>query len=153
MHQDHDPVRQMVIACAESVDGVGNTEKHRYAGQNIGIHGKHTERANSHVIKVFVKQCYQIHGHAGTNAYSYDTRAAQREQTLDPIASDNKILHGTCLLSVSKGTRMKKVVITHIRYDHSAWLRERDLNPRPPGYEPDELPNCSIPRYYFPERT
>ena len=26
------------------------------------------------------------------------------------------------------------------------WLRERDLNPRPSGYEPDELPDCSIPR-------
>ena len=26
-------------------------------------------------------------------------------------------------------------------------LQERDLNPRPPGYEPDELPDCSIPRY------
>jgi hypothetical protein len=26
------------------------------------------------------------------------------------------------------------------------WLREPDLNRRPSGYEPDELPDCSIPR-------
>ena len=25
-------------------------------------------------------------------------------------------------------------------------LRGKDLNQRPPGYEPDELPDCSIPR-------
>ncbi|SQD76566.1 protein of unknown function [Moritella yayanosii] len=27
-------------------------------------------------------------------------------------------------------------------------MREQDLNLRPSGYEPDELPDCSIPRQY-----
>src|ERR1700692_4966453 len=31
-------------------------------------------------------------------------------------------------------------------YERENWLRGRDLNPRPSGYEPDELPGCSTPR-------
>ena len=32
------------------------------------------------------------------------------------------------------------------------WLRELDLNQRPLGYEPNELPDCSIPRYLYFQR-
>src|SRR5690606_14267971 len=37
--------------------------------------------------------------------------------------------------------------LKHYCSDHKKrWLREPDLNRRPSGYEPDELPGCSIPR-------
>src|SRR5690606_25127319 len=29
------------------------------------------------------------------------------------------------------------------------WLRGLDLNQRPSGYEPDELPDCSTPRHLY----
>jgi hypothetical protein len=33
-----------------------------------------------------------------------------------------------------------------IKYVGKGWLRGRDLNPGPQGYEPCELPDCSTPR-------
>jgi hypothetical protein len=41
-----------------------------------------------------------------------------------------------------KARRIKKGSIRPPVY----WLRGRDLNPGPQGYEPCELPDCSTPR-------
>src|SRR5205809_7822744 len=46
-------------------------------------------------------------------------------------------------VEVRKG---KKKGRTQMNSAFKSWLRGRDLNPRPLGYEPNELPDCSTPR-------
>ena len=50
-------------------------------------------------------------------------------------------------LKIFSTIQQKKAVASATAF--SLWLRELDLNQRPSGYEPDELPNCSIPRYFI----
>ena len=40
----------------------------------------------------------------------------------------------------------KKTVPNYIDTVVNIWLRGKDLNQRPPGYGPGELPDCSTPR-------
>ena len=52
---------------------------------------------------------------------------------------------------------LNKIIIIHLyrssisanfkKNQNTNWLRGLDLNQGPSGYEPDELPDCSTPRY------
>ena len=53
-----------------------------------------------------------------------------------------------CFLNIKKA-RKHGLFKVSIHLVSPIWLRELDLNQRPSGYEPDELPNCSIPRYFL----
>ena len=49
--------------------------------------------------------------------------------------------------SANWATPPDKQFLTSSLAKFESWLRGRDLNPRPLGYEPNELPDCSTPRH------
>ena len=51
------------------------------------------------------------------------------------------------LTSGLQSPRSAKLSYAPSRAGIEGWLRGRDLNPRPLGYEPNELPDCSTPRH------
>ena len=53
---------------------------------------------------------------------------------------------GEALPTLTRGAEAPFEVLPIVSREFKMWLRGRDLNPRPLGYEPNELPDCSTPR-------
>jgi hypothetical protein len=60
---------------------------------------------------------------------------------LDPSSNIFSKAYVTALFRILQNINPKVSVLGGI------WLRGLDLNQRPSGYEPDELPGCSTPRF------
>src|SRR5690606_19894854 len=56
-----------------------------------------------------------------------------------------------CLLSYASAKKIGRIR-DHLHLRAVQWLRGWDSNPRPSGYEPDELPDCSTPRQTWVDR-
>ncbi len=78
---------------------------------------------------------------------------AEHGQNTDNLAE--RILWDVLQTGSKEGTKTHRGALSSPSFDYhlsdfllglSAWLRGTDLNRRPLGYEPNELPDCSTPR-------
>ena len=49
----------------------------------------------------------------------------------------------------TRDIQLGRLTLYQLSYSRNFWWRGKDSNQRPSGYEPDELPDCSTPRYVF----
>ena len=61
--------------------------------------------------------------------------------------------HGAGNEGRTRDIQLGRLTLYQLSYSRiSIWWRGQDLNLRPSGYEPDELPDCSTPRYVYINR-
>ena len=96
---------------------------------------------------------YCIKKHRKTN-YLLISRCFMRHRGFEPRTTWLKVKCSTNWANIpyaqnrnrTSDTRIFSPLLYQLSY-LGIKLRGKDLNQRPPGYEPDELPDCSTPRY------
>ena len=82
-------------------------------------------------------------GHSGTSG---SLTGPQRIQISRPHTRVDHVL----TVHISTHSSESKALENNSVFKGLIWLRGLDLNQRPSGYEPDELPDCSTPRNWHP---
>ena len=74
------------------------------------------------------------------------TELHRHSESLKWQALPRKFKETNVLFTIRRGY-LVNLFLRH--YKEKVWLRGSDSNRRPPGYEPDELPDCSTPLSYI----
>ena len=111
--------------------------------RSIGVHVlRHTFCSHLAMKGAGARAIQELAGHQ-------DLSTTQRYMHVSPAAIDSaiRLLESPPFRRLGETVGRRHAPLQKSSTDKGeSWLRGRDLNPRPLGYEPNELPDCSTPR-------